>query len=545
MPTVKYFRKKIEDTALFTRWLFTFVLVFAADALAVDLSEVDRVHDAQAKHCDQQEITAVADRLDRFTETFECGDSLFETRFNALDGVGANVGDNLRFTRVPRADKTGPTEWANHIPERATGPNAEACTVCHSDPFEDGSGLAGVNVVRDPRHSAIVGQFIQRNTPHLFGAGALQRLAEEMTESLQQQVAQARALSCAQNGTGVAVNLESKGISFGSVQVFCSPSNDDLTGLAGVDPDLVIKPFQWKGNFATLRDFNRGAAHNELGMQAVEITGDGIDGDGDGITKELNIGDLTALSVYLAAQPRPVTRLELSDLGILALTLGEKLSIQRGNDVFIQNGCADCHRPSMTIDNPVFSEPSQVTAFRDTLFPAGQDPVANGVDPANPVSFDLTRDQPDNIIAIRGKTVHLGTFERAQNGSAIVRLYGDLKRHDMGAALAENIDETGAGASTWLTKELWGVGSTPPYLHDGRATTLMEAILEHGGEAQQSRDAFISLADSDKADLITFLDNLILYKIIFDDPTGFNHFPHHQRTRKRDGTRSLLGFGSR
>jgi hypothetical protein len=488
MPTLHYFRKKIEDTALFTRWLFTFVFVFAADALAVDLSGVDQVHDAQAEHCDQQEIIGIADPLDRFTETFECGDELFETRFNALDGVGANVGDHLRFTRVPRADLT---EWANHIPKRATGPNAEACTVCHIDPFEDGSGLAGVNVVRDPSHSAIVGQFIQRNTPHLFGVGALQRLAEEMTESLQQQVEQARALSCAQNGIGVAVNLKSKGVSFGTMQVFCLPGNDDLTGLAGVDPNLVVKPFQWKGNFATLRDFNRDAAHNELGMQAVEITGDGFDGDGDGITNELSIGDLTALSVYLAAQPRPVTKLELSDLGILALTIGEKLGIQRGNDIFIQTGCADCHRPSMTIDNPVFSEPSHVTAFRDTLFPAGQDPVANGVDPANPVSFDLTRDQPDNIIVIRGKTIHLGTFERAQNGSAIVRLYGDLKRHEMGAALAENIDETGSGASTWLTKELWGVGSTPPYLHDSRATTLTEAILEHGGEAQQSRDAFI------------------------------------------------------
>ena len=83
----------------------------------------------------------------------------------------------------------------------------------------------------------------------------------------------------------------------------------------------------------------------------------------------------------------------------------------------------------------------------------------------------------------------------------------------MGPGLAENIDEDGFGASVWMTAELWGVGSTAPYLHDGRATTLTEAILEHDGEAAGSRAAFRSLATADKADLIAFLNNLILYKI--------------------------------
>ena len=75
------------------------------------------------------------------------------------------------------------------------------------------------------------------------------------------------------------------------------------------------------------------------------------------------------------------------------------------------------------------------------------------------------------------------------------------------------IDETGVGASVWLTKELWGVGSTAPYLHDGRATTLTEAILAHGGEAARSRRAFRRMSPNQQKALIAFLDNLVLFKM--------------------------------
>ena len=94
-----------------------------------------------------------------------------------------------------------------------------------------------------------------------------------------------------------------------------------------------------------------------------------------------------------------------------------------------------------------------------------------------------------------------------------MELYGDLKRRDMGQGLAESIDETGSGASVFLTENLWGVGSTAPYLHDGRATTLTEAILEHGGDAEASKQAFRDLPPEEQRDLIAFLNNLILFKI--------------------------------
>jgi hypothetical protein len=508
-------------------------MLLAANVLAVEPDEVEPFHEAQAEHCEQIEMLGIADPDERFEEAFECGDDLFETQFNMLDGVGANVGDNLRFTRVPRADLNGSGEWGLHTPERATGPNAEACTVCHMAPFEDGAGAAGLNVVRDPLHTASPASFIQRNTPHVFGAGALQRLAEEMTEDLQKQVLQGQSNACNQGAT-VQVPLETKNVTFGTLPIDCG-GIVNFSGLEGIDEDLIVKAFQWKGNFMTIRQFNRDAAHNELGMQAVEIVGDLVDGDGDSITNELTVGDITALAIYVAAQPRPSSKLELNRLGLLDLTQEETRSIREGEDVFNGAGCADCHLPKMLIANPVFTEPSQSPEFIEAVFPGGQLPVAESVDPGNPISFDLTADQPDNVLRIRGREIHFGSFEKNLTGSAIVRLYGDLKRHDMGDALAENIDETGTGRSSWMTKELWGVGSTAPYLHDGRATTLTEAILDHGGDAESSRNQAASLSEADFNAMIAFLDNLILFKVVEEEVLilGKRKRPRHSENRRR------------
>jgi len=82
----------------------------------------------------------------------------------------------------------------------------------------------------------------------------------------------------------------------------------------------------------------------------------------------------------------------------------------------------------------------------------------------------------------------------------------------MGPLLAESIDETGHGASVWLTKELWGVGNSAPYLHNGRALTLTEAILAHGGEAEASRERFEAADLLRQEALLSFLRSLVLHK---------------------------------
>lgn len=456
-----------------------------------------------------------------YTTAFNAGDESFHFFFVESDGVGAAIGHGRRFTRIPRADLNGPTEWFNHVPSRPTGPNEQSCTACHILPIDDGSGGIAHNVVRDPLRQGDQTKYIERQTTHLFGSGALQRVAEEMTATLQQQRADAEAEACA-SGQPVNKALIAKGVSFGSLVATPSGSGPcsvtvDTTGVIGVSADLVVRPFGWKGDTTTMRQFCRGASNNEIGMQAVEIVGQGIDGDFDGVADELTVGDVTGLVIYVTGQPRPMTKLELDRWGLIdPLTAEEKRAIRSGRQIFESIGCATCHVPSVTLADPIFREPSLNPAFRDAVLPAGQDPFAEGLDPAFAVQYDLTRDLPDNILTDphTGEVLaKLGNFKKNLAGETVVELFGDLKRHDMGPGLAEPIDEIGTGASVFMTENLWGVGSTAPYLHDGRATTLEHAILLHGGEAQAVRDAFAALPDQARADVTAFLANLVLLKM--------------------------------
>jgi CxxC motif-containing protein (DUF1111 family) len=92
--------------------------------------------------------------------------------------------------------------------------------------------------------------------------------------------------------------------------------------------------------------------------------------------------------------------------------------------------------------------------------------------------------------------------------------YTDLLLHDMGQGLSDGRSVGDAGPTEWRTAPLWGLGSTHAvnpragFLHDGRARTIEEAVLWHGGEAQQSRDAFTSLSASDRQRVVAFLKSL-------------------------------------
>ena len=445
-----------------------------------------------------------------FRWAFAQGEELFEAEYTILDGGGANVGGGQRYTRVPRADLTGAGQWATHLPARTTGPNAASCTACHDTPMNDGSGSAAANVHRDPLRSGKVSQMIQRNTPHLFGVGAVQRLAEEMTVELAA-LREAAAERVRATGQPESVSLRAKGVEFGELRLSLEAGRSlvvDASRVRGIDADLVVKPFGWKGDTASVRAFTRKALHEELGLQAVELVGD-ADGDHDGVANEFSIGDVTALTLYVAGQPRPTTRGELSSLGLLSpLSEKESQRISGGEKLFRSVGCASCHVPELVLDDPLFREPSALPPFRDERFPAGQDPIALGLDPNAAMTFVLSEDMVDNVLEQRS----FGNFREGSDG-VVVALYGDLRRHDLGPEVAESIDETGAGASVFLTENLWGVGSTAPYLHDGRATTLSEAILAHGGEAADSRAAFLGLEPVQQLQLVTFLRSLVLLKL--------------------------------
>ena len=95
-----------------------------------------------------------------------------------------------------------------------------------------------------------------------------------------------------------------------------------------------------------------------------------------------------------------------------------------------------------------------------------------------------------------------------------IQPFTDLLLHDMGNDLADGRPDYLANGNEWRTAPLWGVGlfaktnGTPFYLHDGRARTLEEAILWHGGEAQKSKDKFTQLSKAERNKLIKFLQSL-------------------------------------
>lgn len=134
----------------------------------------------------------------------------------------------------------------------------------------------------------------------------------------------------------------------------------------------------------------------------------------------------------------------------------------------------------------------------------------------------------DDPQALRGEALfestgcaacHTPTFQTGNHGIAslagqTIHPYTDLLLHDMGDALADHRPDFEATGREWKTPPLWGIGLTetvngvPAYLHDGRAATLLEAIMFHGGEGEKSREAVRNLSKADRDALIAFLRSL-------------------------------------
>lgn len=455
-----------------------------------------------------------------YQQIFEAGELLFHTPLNDQDGIGA--------LRLPDGSPTLRFSYSPPGGGAIMAIASESCGRCHvgaaSGPSQSGLALDGDGDGRPP--------FRGRSTTSLFGNGLLQLLGQEMTEALQaigDEVAQA---AQAQPGARIERPLAAKGVDFGLLAATADRGGAvtfDRSGVRGVGPDLVVRPLGWKGHITTIRSFTMGAANVGMSLQAEEIVwrmndaGAPADPDGDGVERELSVGDVTAMVVYGAAQETPQALGRLADLGLVAPPSADDVAqIERGRAMFADVGCATCHIPEMRLTNTVFAEPTLGGNghFIDRYLLAKN----VGYDPGQPVRFDLLQDAEEPRV------------EAHPEGGAIVRLYGDLKRHRMGRQLADPgpqppLDGSSAplvfegrpvmiGADEFLTAELWGVGNTGPWLHDGRAASLHEAVLWHGeddppppgsamrSEAQESRDAFRALAPAAQEALLVFLRSL-------------------------------------
>lgn len=376
------------------------------------------------------------------------------------------LGDELFEHDFARQEGFGPGRKRIHEGV-AGGPDSLACSECHHRGGFDGAGDLSQNAFFDGDGYAPSSGF-ERNAPHVLGLGVVQKLAEEMTAELTSQ-RENLTLDARSVGKSQRLPLGSKGVSFGSLTAH-PDGTIDTRDVVGVLPDLVVRPFGWKGGQSTIRDFARDGFQRHHGMQAVDpLTpgkGPDWDKDEDQNTTEIIPGMLTTMTVYLS----------LLDIPVIIPPEDPKLLERhgRGWEAFHRIGCGDCHRQSLPISD---SQLKITEALTVDLFVDGEEP----------------RPRMD-VFDTSGTPIYL---------------FSDLKFHSMGAELAESrATVAGVPADVFLTRSLWGLADTAPYLHDGRAMTIDEAILAHGGEGKAARNAFASLPASDKANVRVFLLSL-------------------------------------
>jgi len=147
------------------------------------------------------------------------------------------------------------------------------------------------------------------------------------------------------------------------------------------------------------------------------------------------------------------------------------------------------------------------------------DPEINEVDLANLITFqqllaapirgtiDLAVQRGDELFASIGcADCHVPSLPL--DTGEMIHPYTDLLIHNMGEDLSDAVFQSAASGTEFRTAPLWGLTESAPYLHDGRATTIDNAIREHAGEAQDARDNYITLTEEERSDLIRFLESL-------------------------------------
>ena len=455
---------------------FALAVPVAASAGGVDLNKLfsgsERIQQSDLENLSRDEIRLAGMRM--FTKPF-------------LTSEGFGDGDDVNPTG---AQTERGTIQGNGTFQRVGGLDAQACLECHSIvsrrtvPMKFGIGGvggvnnsvvgAGGNTFVDLNLQGLSGGVKQKNIdgrvinpPFIFGAGGVELVANEMTVSLRDQIAAA-----APNAT---TELTAKGISFGSITKDSNgeivvDGNGNALGAEGtfvLDPSsenfMVVAPFGRKGDAKSTRDFDIGALSFHFGM-AVD---GGTDHDGDNVVNEVTEGELSALSVFVGTTQRP-----------FAKRPGHKA--RHGKQLMRAMGCTECHVPKMQTS-------TKLLGFRSPEVPN---------DPSQFVhtTVDLT-EAPMN-------------FHENDQGGITVPLFADLKRHYMGTNLAEF-----NGDAMFTTMRLWGVADTAPYLHDGRALTIKDAIQTHGlagsgSEAETAVANFNAAGPEAQEAVLAFLNTL-------------------------------------
>ena len=303
----------------------------------------------------------------------------------------------------------------------------------------------------------------QRNTTALFGAGLIDRIPD-----------------------GLLHELARKQAAIGKVSGRVPPIGADKVGRFG-----------WRGQQEHLHDFVLGACANELGLE--------VPGNSQPLNplrpKYRPAGlDLTAqqcesLTSYVASLPPPKRVLSQQEY-----QLADQI---RGREVFASIGCADCHVERVGAIEWIYSD-----LLLHDMGPRLADPVLAEATltfvrrlPREP---EDRRAEPQPLSS--GMYYGGSSFQDLAVSGPRPRTV-ELKDQKTGTRTLYDVEQTNF-ESEWRTPPLWGVADSPPYLHDGRAATLIDAINLHGGEADSAVQQFKSLELADRKHLIGFLRSL-------------------------------------
>ena len=404
------------------------------------------------------------------------GRQLFQRKFTHLQGQGPYDSDGIGDINTNLALGAG---------------LADSCALCHGRPR--GSAGVGGNVVTRPD---------SRDAPHLFGLGLREMLGDEITTDLRNIQAMAVA-QAKQIHHPVTLKLVSKGISYGII-TGRPDGSVDTSKVRGVDPDLRIKPFFAEGSEFSIRRFIVGALHNEMGLEAssdpdilaassgarvVTPSGMVLDGSKDKIGPPPAPDDQNGTEI----DPAIVDHLEFYLLNYFKPAHDRQdTTTAWGRLVFNKVGCASCHVANLAIRH------DRRVADVETLYDAANGGFNSLFATATPLY--ITQDEGS------GQPLK----SSAGNPFLVKDIFTDFKRHDLGPQFYER-NWDGTLQKTFVTRPLWGVGSTAPYGHDGRSMTLDDVILRHGGESRKSRNAYAALPRWQSDALRAFLNSLVLF----------------------------------
>lgn len=365
-----------------------------------------------------------------------------------LDGPveGLSGSENARFLR-------GDIAFNDEIfsAESGLGPLfvATSCGSCHPG---DGKGHPFTTLTRFGQSDATGNHYLDRGGPQLQNRA----ISGHTPETIPAGAPFAKFTPPANTGLGFLAALTDQ-----QILSHADPNDADGDGISGVPnyidaPDYFIpKWFHQQHSGKYIGRFGKKASAVDLVHQTVNAYNQDIGvmstyNSHDPLSGEYNdpeVTDNTILDVvfYLRTLKAPIAREE------------DQQEIIAGKGLFNTIGCAKCHTPEWT----------------------------------TPTS---------DISALSNKTFHP---------------YTDLLLHDMGPGLDDGYTEGNALSSEWRTPALWGLGLSKNsqggnyyLLHDGRAGSIQDAIMMHGGEAASTQEKFSQLTEAEKQSLIRFLESL-------------------------------------